>query len=73
MLKYYLTLTHLIHIQLQMYSLLYKWPNIKPVVAIELLYSIHADIEVRNFAVNCLDKNMKDEEVHQYLLQLVQV
>ncbi len=55
-----------------MYGLLNKWPAIKPVVAIELLYSIHADIEVRSFAVKCLDKSMKNEEVHQYLLQLVQ-
>ena len=57
---------------IEMYSLLYKWPDIRPVVAIELLYSIHADIEVRSFAVRCLDKSMKNEEVHQYLLQLVQ-
>lgn len=57
---------------IEMYNLLYKWPDIKPVIAIELLYSIHADIEVRSFAVKCLDKNMKNEEVHQYLLQLVQ-
>jgi phosphatidylinositol-4,5-bisphosphate 3-kinase len=57
---------------IEIYNLLYKWPDIKPIVAIELLHSIHADIEVRNFAVKCLDKNMKDEEVQRYLLQLVQ-
>lgn len=56
----------------QMYNLLYKWPEIKPVIAIELLYNNHIDIEVRSFAVKCLDRNMKNEEVHQYLLQLVQ-
>lgn len=58
---------------IEIYNLLYKWPDIKPIVAIELLHSIHSDIEVRNFAVKCLDKHMKDEEVQQYLLQLVQV
>jgi phosphatidylinositol-4,5-bisphosphate 3-kinase len=52
--------------------LLFKWPEIKPIIALELLHSIYADIEVRNFAVKCLDKHMKDEEVQQYLLQLVQ-
>jgi phosphatidylinositol-4,5-bisphosphate 3-kinase len=57
---------------IEIYNLLYKWPDIKPVVAIELLHSIYADIEVKNFAVKCLDKNMKDEEVFRYLLQLVQ-
>jgi phosphatidylinositol-4,5-bisphosphate 3-kinase len=58
---------------IEIYNLLYKWPDIKPVVAIELLHSIHADNQVRSFAVRCLDKYMKDEEVQQYLLQLVQV
>ncbi len=58
---------------LQIYNLLIKWPSIKPVVAIELLHSVHADIEVRNFAVRCLNAYMKDEEIQQYLLQLVQV
>ena len=55
-----------------MYNLLFKWPDIKPIIAIELLHSIYSDIQVRNFAVKCLDKNMKDVEVQQYLLQLVQ-
>ena len=58
--------------KIKIYNLLYKWPDIKPIVAIELLNSAYSDLEVRNFAVRCLDKNMKDEEVHQYLLQLIQ-
>ncbi len=57
---------------IEVYNLLEVWPNIKPVVAIELLHSVHTDLEVRKFAVRCLDTNMKDEEVQQYLLQLVQ-
>jgi hypothetical protein len=56
-----------------MYSLLFKWPDIKPVIAIELLNNMYADIYVRKFAVKCLERHMKDEEVQQYLLQLVQV
>lgn len=57
---------------IEIYNLLYQWPEIKPIVAMELLHSVHTDIEVRNFAVKCLDAKMKDEEVQQYLLQLVQ-
>lgn len=44
-------------------------------VAIELLHapaSSCADLEVRSFAVKCLDKHMRDEEVQLCLLQLVQ-
>jgi phosphatidylinositol-4,5-bisphosphate 3-kinase len=55
-----------------MYSLLNRWQDIKPVVAIELLHSTYADIEVRNFAIRCLDKQMRDVEMQQYLIQLVQ-
>lgn len=49
------------------------WPDLKPIVAMELLNNMYADINVRSFAVKCLDKYMKNEEVQQYLLQLVQV
>lgn len=44
-------------------------------VAIELLHAPAAscaDPEVRSFAVKCLDKHMRDEEVQLCLLQLVQ-
>ena len=45
----------------------------EPVVAIELLHNSHPDVEVRKFAVKCLDASLSDTEVQQYLLQLVQV
>lgn len=58
---------------IDMYNLLFRWPDVKPMVAIELLHaSSYADIEVRSFAVKCLDKHMRDEEVQLCLLQLVQ-
>ncbi|CAF0737287.1 unnamed protein product [Brachionus calyciflorus] len=57
---------------LEIYSLLFKWPLLRPVHALELLNKVHADIEIRNFACKCLDKYMKDEELNHYLLQLVQ-
>ncbi len=56
-----------------MYTLLNKWPDMNPSVAIELLNCNYFDIEVRNFAVKCLDKFMKNEDIQSYLLQLVQV
>ena len=58
---------------IKIYGLLSVWPEIKPAVVIELLGAQHFDIEVRNFAVKCLDKLMKDEDVQAYLLQLTQV
>jgi phosphatidylinositol-4,5-bisphosphate 3-kinase catalytic subunit gamma len=42
------------------------------VVAMELLNGFYMDIEVRSFAVRSLSKNMKDEEVNEFLLELVQ-
>lgn len=33
---------------------------------------MYADMYVRNFAVRCLEKHIRHEEVQQYLLQLVQ-
>lgn len=56
-----------------MYSLLNEWSDIKPNVAIELLNAAYFDIEVRRFAIKCLSKYMKDEDIQSYLLQLVQV
>ncbi len=55
-----------------MYSLLREWPDLKPNIAIELLNSNFFDIEVRSFAVRCLNKYMKNEDIRTYLLQLVQ-
>ncbi len=57
---------------IEMYGLLAKWPIIKPVFAIELLHSTYVDIEVRKYAVKCLELSMRDEELLHYLLQLVQ-
>lgn len=57
------------------YNLLFRWPDVKPMVAIELLHAPSAsclDLEVRSFAIKCLDKHMRDEEVKLCLLQLVQ-
>lgn len=56
-----------------MYTLLNDWSDLKPHVAIELLNAAYFDIEVRRFAVKCLSKYMKDEDIQSYLLQLVQV
>ena len=53
--------------------MLNEWSDINPVVAIELLNYNYFDIEVRTFAVKCLDKYMRNEDVQSYLLQLVQV
>lgn len=56
----------------EIYSLINEWPTLKPNVAIELLNSNFFDTHVRSFAVKCLDKHMKNEDVQSYLLQLVQ-
>jgi phosphatidylinositol-4,5-bisphosphate 3-kinase len=55
-----------------MYSLLSEWPDLKPNIAIELLNCNFFDIEVRSFAVKCLNQYMKNEDIQTYLLQLVQ-
>ena len=57
-------LTHL-------YMLLKIWPEIPPQSALELLDCKYADPTVRALAVVWLDK-MSDEDLAQYLLQLVQ-
>ncbi|CAF0796738.1 unnamed protein product [Brachionus calyciflorus] len=54
------------------HKLLNIWPLIKPIDALLLLHSDIPDTKTRNFAVNCLEINMKNEEVEFYLLQLVQ-
>ena len=54
------------------YKLVSAWPDVRPIVALELLNGAYADLHVRRFAVRCLDKWMRNEQVQQYLLQLVQ-
>ncbi|XP_032818129.1 phosphatidylinositol 4,5-bisphosphate 3-kinase catalytic subunit delta isoform [Petromyzon marinus] len=56
----------------QMQALLQIWPKLLPVTALELLDSNHADRYVRSFAIKCL-QHLSDDELSQYLLQLVQV
>ena len=57
---------------IETYGMLFRWPDLRPADAIELLTSVHADIEVRKFAVRCLHRHMRNEELEMYLLQLVQ-
>lgn len=52
-------------------SLLHYWPKLSPGKALELLDYAYADSLVRKFAIECL-KGLPDEELSQYLLQLVQ-
>lgn len=54
-----------------MQALLNAWPQIPATSAISLLDVAHADIQVRQFACNCLDQ-LSDRELTTYLLQLVQ-
>uniref|UniRef100_A0A4W4EWU6 phosphatidylinositol-4,5-bisphosphate 3-kinase n=1 Tax=Electrophorus electricus TaxID=8005 RepID=A0A4W4EWU6_ELEEL len=53
-------------------ALLQIWPKLSPRDALELLDFNYPDQYVREYAVNCL-QDMSDEELSQYLLQLVQV
>ena len=43
-----------------------------PEIALELLDCSYSDLQVRAYAVKCLDKGLKDDKLAQYLLQLVQ-
>ncbi|KAM4770719.1 phosphatidylinositol 4,5-bisphosphate 3-kinase catalytic subunit beta isoform 2-T2 [Rhinophrynus dorsalis] len=56
----------------QLQALLQIWSKLPPRDALELLDFNYPDQYVREYAVNCL-KCMSDEELSQYLLQLVQV
>uniref|UniRef100_G3VA95 phosphatidylinositol-4,5-bisphosphate 3-kinase n=1 Tax=Sarcophilus harrisii TaxID=9305 RepID=G3VA95_SARHA len=56
----------------QLQALLQIWPKLPPREALELLDFNYPDQYVREYAVGCL-KQMSDEELSQYLLQLVQV
>uniref|UniRef100_A0A4W6CFE3 phosphatidylinositol-4,5-bisphosphate 3-kinase n=1 Tax=Lates calcarifer TaxID=8187 RepID=A0A4W6CFE3_LATCA len=53
-------------------ALLQIWPKLSPRDALELLDFNYPDQYVREYAVCCL-RDMSDEELSQYLLQLVQV
>lgn len=57
----------------QLYFLLDKWSPVKVETALELLDCKYSDNFVRNYAVKWLDKSITDEQLYQYLLQLVQV
>ncbi|KAJ7990571.1 hypothetical protein DPEC_G00301770 [Dallia pectoralis] len=56
----------------QLQALLQIWPKLSPRDALELLDFNYPDQYVREYAVGCL-KDMSDDELSQYLLQLVQV
>uniref|UniRef100_A0A8U7NDQ9 phosphatidylinositol-4,5-bisphosphate 3-kinase n=2 Tax=Corvus moneduloides TaxID=1196302 RepID=A0A8U7NDQ9_CORMO len=56
----------------QLQALLQIWPKLLPREALELLDFNYPDQYVREYAVGCL-RQMSDEELSQYLLQLVQV
>ena len=57
----------------QLYSLLKTWPVLSPEVALELLHCSNSDLMVRQFAVISLEARLTDDQLSQYLLQLVQV
>ena len=54
-----------------LYVLLEEWPRVSPMTALELLDCKYADPTVRRRAVEWLE-GMSDEDLAQYLLQLVQ-
>uniref|UniRef100_A0A3Q3BBK1 Phosphatidylinositol 4,5-bisphosphate 3-kinase catalytic subunit delta isoform n=1 Tax=Kryptolebias marmoratus TaxID=37003 RepID=A0A3Q3BBK1_KRYMA len=56
----------------QMVSLLKHWPDLPAIHALELLDYSFPDPAVRSFTVRCLRK-LSDDELLQYLIQLVQV
>nr|XP_028586853.1 phosphatidylinositol 4,5-bisphosphate 3-kinase catalytic subunit beta isoform isoform X2 [Podarcis muralis] len=56
----------------QLQALLQIWSKLPPREALELLDFNYPDQYVREYAVGCL-RQMSDEELSQYLLQLVQV
>ncbi|XP_075148602.1 phosphatidylinositol 3-kinase 92E [Haematobia irritans] len=55
----------------EMWYLLNEWPTISVERSLELLDYAYPDPAVRNFAIRCL-RNLRDEELLLYLLQLVQ-
>ena len=55
----------------EMYKMIEKWSYLEPEVALELLDSKYPDLVVRKFAISCLEKNLTDDGLLKYLLQLV--
>lgn len=55
----------------EMMSLLQSWPLVEPEVAITLLDYAYPDMQVRSYAIRCLE-SMSDETLLLYLLQIVQ-
>jgi len=56
----------------QLYMLLRDWGQVSTQTSLELLDCKYADLTVRTKAVVWLDNTLSDEELGQYLLQLVQ-
>ena len=56
----------------QLYLLLASWGQVSTQTSLELLDCKYADLRVRARAVMWLDNTLSDEELGQYLLQLVQ-
>uniref|UniRef100_A0A671L1H5 Phosphatidylinositol 4,5-bisphosphate 3-kinase catalytic subunit delta isoform n=1 Tax=Sinocyclocheilus anshuiensis TaxID=1608454 RepID=A0A671L1H5_9TELE len=56
----------------QMVCLLRKWQELPAIHALELLDYSFPDPHVRSFTIRCL-RNLRNDELFQYLLQLVQV
>lgn len=56
----------------EIYRLLQKWPTLSPEDALELLDCSYMDTNIRNFAVDCLNKGLTNDKLSQYLLQIVQ-
>uniref|UniRef100_A0A672MF58 phosphatidylinositol-4,5-bisphosphate 3-kinase n=1 Tax=Sinocyclocheilus grahami TaxID=75366 RepID=A0A672MF58_SINGR len=56
----------------QMVGLLRKWQDLPAIHALELLDYSFPDPHVRSFTIRCLG-NLRNDELFQYLLQLVQV
>ena len=56
----------------QLYLLLASWGQVSIQTSLELLDCKYADLRVRARAVMWLDNTLSDEELGQYLLQLVQ-
>ncbi|MED6257350.1 Phosphatidylinositol 4,5-bisphosphate 3-kinase catalytic subunit delta isoform, partial [Ataeniobius toweri] len=56
----------------QVVSLLKHWPDLPAIHALELLDYSFPDPAVRSFTIRCL-KKLSDDELLQYLIQLVQV
>lgn len=56
----------------KMTALLQTWPHLTVDYALEILDFEYPDHNVREFAVRCLDNDLGDDDVSQYMLQLVQ-